>query len=95
MRELGLTTEAMRLTSWPFGSTSGVAVHPFPNGNGRHARLMADLLVVKLGGERFSWGSVGATASIADAGLLRSPYVDALRRADRHDLVPLIAFARS
>ena len=32
-----------------------VAIHPFPNGNGRHARLMADLLVMRLGGERFSW----------------------------------------
>jgi Fic-DOC domain mobile mystery protein B len=30
-----------------------VQIHPFPNGNGRHARLMADLLVMRLGGERF------------------------------------------
>jgi len=34
-----------------------VSVHPFPNGNGRHARLMTDLLLEKvLGSERFSWG---------------------------------------
>jgi Fic-DOC domain mobile mystery protein B len=33
-----------------------VQIHPFPNGNGRHTRLMADLLVIRLGGERFSWG---------------------------------------
>lgn len=73
-----------------------VAIHPFPNGNGRHARLMADLLVVKLGGERFSWGSLGATASLADGGgAMRGAYVDALRRADRHDLGALVAFARS
>ena len=26
-----------------------VAIHPFPNGNGRHARLMADLLIAQLG----------------------------------------------
>ena len=32
-----------------------VQIHPFPKGNGRHARLMADLLVMRLGGERFSW----------------------------------------
>ncbi len=30
-----------------------VSVHPFPNGNGRHARLMADLLIGKLGQPRF------------------------------------------
>jgi len=34
-----------------------VAIHPFPNGNGRHARLMADLLIDRLGQPRFSWGS--------------------------------------
>jgi fido (protein-threonine AMPylation protein) len=33
-----------------------VATHPFPNGNGRHARLMADLLIEQLGGAAFSWG---------------------------------------
>ena len=33
-----------------------VQIHPFANGNGRHARLMADLLVIELGAERFSWG---------------------------------------
>jgi len=33
-----------------------VPIHPFPNGNGRISRLMADLIVVRLGGERFTWG---------------------------------------
>src|SRR5437016_419595 len=33
-----------------------VQIHPFRNGNGRHARLMADLLVMRLGHERFLWG---------------------------------------
>ena len=33
-----------------------VQIHPFPNGNGRHSRLMADLLVMGLGSERFTWG---------------------------------------
>jgi len=33
-----------------------VAIHPFPNGNGRHSRLMADILVERLGGAPFSWG---------------------------------------
>src|SRR6476661_6539586 len=33
-----------------------VQIHPFPNGNGRHARMMADLLAAKLGATPFSWG---------------------------------------
>jgi mobile mystery protein B len=68
-----------------------VAIHPFPNGNGRHARLMADLLVEWLGGQPFSWGS----GSLADVGELRTKYIEALRAADRHDIRPLLAFARS
>lgn len=44
-----------------------VQIHPFPNGNGRHSRLIADLLVMSLGGERFSWGS----ANLQDAGTVR------------------------
>ena len=38
-----------------------VSIHPFPNGNGRHARLMADLLVRQLGASAFSWGGVSLT----------------------------------
>ncbi len=68
-----------------------VQIHPFPNGNGRHARLMADLLVMRLGGERFSWGSVNLQA----AGDVRERYIAALRAADNHDIGPLLAFARS
>ena len=68
-----------------------VAVHPFPNGNGRHARLMADLLIERLGGKSFSWGG----GSLADVGQLRAAYVNALRIADDHDIRPLLAFARS
>jgi len=68
-----------------------VLIHPFPNGNGRHARLMADLLVMRLGGERFSWGREG----LRDPGTARQRYVAALRAADNHDIAPLLAFARS
>jgi Fic-DOC domain mobile mystery protein B len=68
-----------------------VQIHPFPNGNGRHARLVADLLVMRLGGERFSWGS----ASLQVAGVLRRRYIAALKAADNHDIAPLLAFARS
>jgi Fic-DOC domain mobile mystery protein B len=68
-----------------------VKIHPFENGNGRHARLMADLLVMRLKGERFSWGS----ANLQDAGEVRQRYIAALKAADDHDIGPLLAFARS
>src|ERR1700691_5557144 len=68
-----------------------VLIHSFPNGTGRHARLMADLLVMRLGSERFSWGS----ANLQDAGTVRQRYIAALQAADDHDIGPLLVFARS
>ncbi|MDO9558003.1 MAG: mobile mystery protein B [Coriobacteriia bacterium] len=69
-----------------------VQIHPFLNGNGRHARLAADLLVVALGGKRFTWGG----ADLSGAGDARSEYLGALRKADADfDCGPLRAFARS
>jgi Fic-DOC domain mobile mystery protein B len=68
-----------------------VLIHPFPNGNGRHARLAADLLAVKLGQRRFTWGS----ANLFQPAATRSAYVAALKAADNHDIAPLVAFARS
>ena len=66
-------------------------IHPFPNGNGRHARLIADLLIIQLGGERFSWGR----GSLREPGELRKRYIAALREADNHNIEPLLKFARS
>lgn len=66
-------------------------IHGFPNGNGRHAREMADLLIERLGGTAFSWGS----GSLQDTGTLRKKYVDALKAADGYDMAPLMAFVRS
>jgi Fic-DOC domain mobile mystery protein B len=68
-----------------------VAIHPFPNGNGRHARLVGDLLAVRLGQERFTWGR----ANLVDAHATRRDYVAALRAADQHEIAALLAFARS
>lgn len=67
------------------------AIHPWPNGNGRHARLMADLLIQRLGGEVFTWGG----GTLSDEGELRTRYVAALKAADNHDIGPLLEFARS
>jgi Fic-DOC domain mobile mystery protein B len=73
-----------------------VAIHPFANGNGRHARLMADLLVERLGKPRFTWGSRSLNAgSLVDGNATRQQYIAALRAADRRDIAPLLAFARS
>jgi Fic-DOC domain mobile mystery protein B len=68
-----------------------VQIHLFPNGNGRHARLIADLLVIRLNRDRFSWGSV----NLQDAGATRRSYIDALHEADHHDIRALLKFARS
>jgi len=64
-----------------------VLIHPFPNGNGRHARLMADLLIMRLGRRTFSWDGEPAGSRIA-----RQQYIAALRAADNHDIAPLLAF---
>jgi Fic-DOC domain mobile mystery protein B len=68
-----------------------VAIHPFANGNGRHARLAADALAVELGQPRFSWGSV----NLVEAAETRKAYVRALQAADAHDMGPLLAFGRT
>jgi Fic-DOC domain mobile mystery protein B len=68
-----------------------VWIHPYPNGNGRHARLATDLLLVSMNRPRFSWGS----ASLVDPGETRQRYVEALRAADNHYIGPLLEFVRS
>jgi Fic-DOC domain mobile mystery protein B len=68
-----------------------VSIHPFPNGNGRHARVVADYLVMALGGDSFAWGG----RLDVDTEALRQAYRVALQRADNGDLERLVAFARS
>ena len=69
-----------------------VSIHCFPNGNGRHSRLMADILVEKILGEtRFSWGNSG----LVEATDTRKNYIKALKAADLNNIEPLLAFARS
>jgi Fic-DOC domain mobile mystery protein B len=68
-----------------------VWIHPFPDGNGRWSRLAADALIVQLGGARFTWGS----ADLRKAGEARKNYIERLKLADKHEIEPLIAFARS
>ncbi len=68
-----------------------VAIHPFANGNGRHARLIADVVAQRMGRPVFTWGGT----DIVQAGDFRRTYIDALRAADRNDIQPLLTFART
>ncbi|MCB0326950.1 MAG: mobile mystery protein B [Bdellovibrionales bacterium] len=65
-----------------------VSIHPFPNGNGRHSRLMTDILLLQNNQKRFSWGM----GSLVDEGTLRHTYISALKKADNNDYTPLIDF---
>lgn len=69
-----------------------VSIHCFANGNGRHSRLMADLIMEKLFNSKFfSWGS----ANLIKATVARGNYIKAIRKADKNEIQPLIAFAKS
>ncbi len=68
-----------------------VQIHPFPNGNGRHSRLLADILAVQLGRVRFPWGR----SNLQPPGEARTRYISAIKQADNGDLKPLMEFARS
>jgi len=68
-----------------------VNIHPFSNGNGRHSRLIADILISHgLGKSHFTWGSKNLTKK----GEARSKYLKALKEADQGDYKLLIEFAR-
>jgi Fic-DOC domain mobile mystery protein B len=71
-------------------------VHPFANGNGRHARLCADLLVRALGRPVFAWSGDLSGDAIGRADVTRERYLAALRAMDRdrEDVAALLAFAR-
>jgi Fic-DOC domain mobile mystery protein B len=71
-----------------------VKIHPFANGNGRHARMITDAIAVKRGQAEFSWG---AGANLVAEGRARAAYLAALRALDENenDVKPLLQFARS
>lgn len=68
-----------------------VWLHAFPNGNGRHARLMTDCLLRQCGLAPFSWGR----GNLVAANEVRGRYIQALRAADANDYALLVAFVRS
>jgi len=69
-----------------------VSIHCFPNGNGRHSRLMADIVIEQVfRGKHFSWGS----GDLCAQGNPRDRYLQAVRAADHGDYTLLSEFARS
>ncbi len=68
-----------------------VLIHPFPNGNGRHSRIMADMLMKSLGQPVFTWGK----SALNQHSKSRMDYLTALRLADIGDYKKLLQFAKS
>jgi Fic-DOC domain mobile mystery protein B len=69
-----------------------VWIHPFLNGNGRHARLASDLLLEYQGEPPLSWGG---DVGLVEASPGRAEYIAALRDADRGSYERLLEFATS
>lgn len=69
-----------------------VSIHCFPNGNGRHSRLMADIIAEKIFKQPvFTWGAI----NFINTDNARAAYLSAIKIADKGDIGPLINFARS
>lgn len=68
-----------------------VQIHPFPNGNGRVSRIMADLLSEKLTGEKLNW----EICNLSEISEIRKQYTSALRQADAGNYADLLNFVKS
>jgi Fic-DOC domain mobile mystery protein B len=69
-----------------------VSIHCFSNGNGRHSRLVADIIIEKIYKMPvFTWG----VANLTKPGEARTAYIKALKAADQGDYSLLLIFARS
>jgi len=69
-----------------------VSIHCFPNGNGRHSRLAADIIIDKIYKQPvFTWGA----NNLSHTSDIRTTYLKALRAADAGNYAPLLSFARS
>lgn len=71
-----------------------VSIHCFPNGNGRHSRLMADLIAEKIFNRKvFTWGQ--SNSKLSNKSEERMNYLTALKKADNGDVTDLLKFSRS
>ncbi len=65
-------------------------IHPFPNGNGRHARIMADVVLNRIfDAEALNWAGGQDLQTMGDR---RKNYIAALRAADKGNYLPLFQF---
>jgi Fic-DOC domain mobile mystery protein B len=68
-----------------------VQIHVFPNGNGRHSRLIADILIENVFNKPvFTWGR----SDLSKNSNIRIEYLEAIYSADRGDIQPLVEFSR-
>jgi Fic-DOC domain mobile mystery protein B len=66
-------------------------IHGFANGNGRHARIMADAVLDRIyKAKPIDWA--GGGYDLQKMNDRRNAYMAALRAADRGDIAPLMAF---
>jgi Fic-DOC domain mobile mystery protein B len=69
-----------------------VSIHCFPNGNGRHSRMMADIIIDSIFDEKiFTWHQ----SNMIKADKTRKQYINTLREADKGNIQPLIDFAKN
>jgi Fic-DOC domain mobile mystery protein B len=69
-----------------------VSIHCFPNGNGRHSRIMADIIMESIfNKDIFSWHQ----SNMVKPDETRKKYIRALREADNGNVEPLILFAKN
>ena len=69
-----------------------VSIHCFPNGNGRHSRIMADIIMESIfEQEAFTWHQ----SNMVRADEIRKEYINSLREADNGNIIPLIEFAKN
>lgn len=69
-----------------------VAIHLFPNGNGRHSRLMADIVMKHIFNKPiFTWGQ----KNLIDKGKTRDRYIKSLKDGDNGEFHDLTEFAQS
>jgi len=71
-----------------------VSIHAFVNGNGRHARVMTEILLESNEQKVFSWGMNTSAEALEVEGALRQEYISALKKADQGDYDALLRFVR-